>query len=195
MDKFKELLFQLIPVALGVYIGILAGNWNDDRKHRQNQKMFISNLAKELEDNQSSLLKAHEYHADIGIMADSIFNNSTKEALQISFFNNGGFQDLPEWSGINIPTMQDAVYTTGVNSGLLNGQDFNTASAIGRAYNMQGAFKDLTQPITVKAVNMNDQTSRREVFFLLSLIGNDVAGSEKVIASRLDETIELLKGY
>ena len=137
MKKIKELLYQLIPVALGVFIGLLAGNWNDDRIHKNNQKEFMANLAKELEDNKTNLQTAHKYHKRIGTIVDSLFNISKKEELQKSFFNNGGFQKLPEWKGVHIPTMQNAVYTTGINSGLLNGLDFSKASAIGRAYNMQ----------------------------------------------------------
>ena len=40
---------------------------------------------------------------------------------------------------------------------------------------------------------MNDQTSRRDVCFLLSFLGSDVAGSEKAIARKLGKTIKMLE--
>jgi hypothetical protein len=50
-----SMLAQLIPVAVGVYLGIVASDWNTERKQKATQKEFLNNLYLEMLSNKSKI--------------------------------------------------------------------------------------------------------------------------------------------
>lgn len=60
-----QMLNQFIPIVLGVYVGILASNWNSNRVRIAEQKEFLNNLDLEIQSNRSKLEEALSYRQTI----------------------------------------------------------------------------------------------------------------------------------
>jgi len=139
------------------------------------------------------LTEASKYHFELDVMLDSMRKHMPEAEFSKPFFKHGGFQQLPVWKGVRIPPLERSVYDTGVNSNLLSGLDFKTANRIGRIYNLQNEYKELTRPMVAKMINMDSRTTRAEVLHVIDFMSSDVAGSEKVIAEKIQQVIDNLE--
>lgn len=193
MKKLKELLLQLIPVAIGVYIGILAGNLNEKWNHRADQKEFITNLIQEIEFNKSKIVAAKEYHAQLNEILDSLMKVTPEEELLKPFFKNKGFSFIPGWTGINIPTLESSVFESGLISNLLQGLDFKTINNISRMYNFQKEYKEITKPIVTRLFNVDIETKTTEVITIAQILASDIKGFEETLIKGNTQLIEHLK--
>ena len=193
IKRITELLLQLIPVAIGVYIGIVAGNWNEQRNHRKNQQELLTNIAKELESNKKKLDRAYTYHHALWEKLDSIFEYAPAEQLDKPFFDNYGFQIIPGWTGVNIPTLETSVFETGIISNLISGMDFETVNRISKIYNYQKQYKEVLRPFTERIINVNNQSTTREMLTALLFLGSDVKEMEKSMSNNMEKMIKDLK--
>ena len=57
-EQVKDIALQMIPVTLGVFLGIIAGDYNQSRNHIKQQKLFLENISYELKANSKKLEKA-----------------------------------------------------------------------------------------------------------------------------------------
>lgn len=192
LSTLKKLLLQLIPVAVGVYIGIIAGNWNEAKSKKEQQNVFIEYVIKELESNKKEIQRAYDYHSEIAEVMDSIMNDITKEQLDQSFFQNGGFMGIPKWTGIGIPPVDDSIYQSGIISNSINGIDFNTIASINKMYAFLNEYKDITKPMINRIINSTPQTTTHEVFMCIEFFTTDVRSIEKMIIKRIDGIVEKL---
>ncbi|MEQ9441961.1 MAG: hypothetical protein RIG62_23170 [Cyclobacteriaceae bacterium] len=135
-----NMLSQLIPVALGVYLGIIASNWNDQRNQAALQQVFLQNLYLELSANQQKLKEASSYHEAMFQLSSTLLDHYSADTLQQGFWSLGGWRLLPGWEGLKIPTLESSVYETGTLQNTLLGLDFATINTIAQVYNLQGEY-------------------------------------------------------
>lgn len=160
IKHFLSMVAQLIPVAIGVYLGIVASDWNTDRKQRATQKEFLTNLYLEMLTNKQKLEKAAAYHASIVASADSVRKSLNREVLNKSFWSAGGWRLVKNWQGVQVPTLVGSVYQTGIISNTLLGLDFKTVNTIAQTYNLQQELKDHSHRLFLNKIgNINNETT------------------------------------
>lgn len=59
---FKDVLLQIIPVAIGVYLGFFVSNWAEERKANKEASRYIENLIAEVTLNRSKIEALAPYH-------------------------------------------------------------------------------------------------------------------------------------
>jgi len=193
MKQLKELIFQLIPVAVGVYLGILGGNCNEQKRHQNNQEELLTNIALELKSNQEKLQFAYDYHTKIGEKVDSMLNNSSKERLDSSFFASGGFFAVPGWRGVMLPPLERSVFESGIIGNLMSGMDFQTLNKISKIYNRQKEYKNFTQTVTNKIIAADISLTTESMLNDMLLLKYDIPSIEKGLISDIDKMIEHLE--
>ena len=193
MKQIKELFFQLIPVAVGVYLGILAGNCNENRMHQNQQNELLKNISLELKSNKEKLDVAYAYHMEIGEVADSILNNSPKEKLEQRFFENEGFFGIPGWRGVMIPPLEQSVFDSGIISNLMSGMDFKSLNKISKTYNQQKQYKEYCQVITQKFISTDVNVTTRFILNDLLILKYDILSMEGHLIKNIEEVIQYLE--
>lgn len=193
MKQIKELFFQLIPVAVGVYLGILAGNCNENRMHQNQQNELLKNISLELKSNKEKLDVAYAYHIKIGDIADSILNNSPKEKLEQRFFENEGFFGIPGWRGVMIPPLEQSVFDSGIISNLMSGMDFKSLNKISKTYNQQKQYKEYCQVITQKFISTDVNVTTRFILNDLLILKYDIPSMEGHLIKNIEEVIQYLE--
>jgi hypothetical protein len=189
---FFTMLAQLIPVAVGVYLGIVASDWNTERKQKAAQKEFLNNVQLELLSNKLKLEKAVIYHASIVATADSLKKSLSQETLNKGFWSAGGWQLLDNWQGVEVPTLENSVYQTGIISNTLLGLDFKTINTIAQVYRYQDEYKPLAQKLfTDKIVNLKDEST----YYVLGNFGwlQSLVVSEKELLHQYEISLMHLK--
>ncbi|MEM7575341.1 MAG: hypothetical protein AAF433_20710 [Bacteroidota bacterium] len=191
-----QLLFQLIPVAVGVYIGILAGNWNDARHAKATQNQFLKTLCLELDENRKLLEGAAEYHEILGQRIDSIREIASEDDMNLSVLGSGSFGSFIEgWRGIMIPSLERSIYDTGILANALVGLDFATINRISKVYNLQESYRTFAAPILERLLNMDLNTTRKEALLILSFITTDLNQMEFSLIQSYEQLMEYLKNH
>jgi hypothetical protein len=183
---------QLIPVAVGVYLGIVASDWNTERKQRAAQKEFLNNIQLELLSNKLKLEKSVLYHASIVATADSLQKVLSPEVLNQRFWSAGGWKLIENWKGVEVPTLENSVYQSGIIGNTLAGLDFKTINKIAQVYNYQDEYKPLAQKLfTDKIVNLNDEST----YYVLGNFGwlHSLVISEKELLHQYEISLMHLK--
>ena len=164
--RIGQFLFQLLPVALGVYLGIVASNWNERSKMKTLKQETIDRLIVEYKSNTEQLKYAAAYHIEVSQNIDSLIRNLPAEALATPFFKNGGFSIVQGWQGVNMPSLDYSVYQTALMNGTLNELKFETLRRINQINNTEAEqFRDSTYASYV--VDLGGQIVRNNLSSIL----------------------------
>src|SRR5437764_385079 len=60
--SFFNLLFEVVLIAVGVFLALWANNWHEDREHRAQAKAALRNFASEMEANRQATQRNRAYH-------------------------------------------------------------------------------------------------------------------------------------
>lgn len=164
-DHLVSLLNQFIPVVLGVYVGILASNWNENRVQKAEQKEFIENLQQEIGENKTKLEEALVYQKKILQTARQTRQELDREVLEAAFWNADHFKLIPGWEGLNIPRLENSVYTSGIMINAMAGMEFGNISAISRTYHHQKDYELYAQRLIFdNLTQLEGEVKTEEVF-------------------------------
>lgn len=128
MKKITVFITQLIPVALGVYLAILAGNWNENRKQQKDFDDFKVRLRQEIVANKEKIKNVQEYHKMLMDTTDYFLNNQ-----------NSVQQGAKFWKGYSSPTLSTNTFEIGKQTNLLNRFGITDLQSL---YELYTDFKD-----------------------------------------------------
>ncbi len=188
-EQIIWMLSQLIPVAIGVFLGIIASEWNSARKQRAAQKEFLQNLSLEIESNKKKIQQSMAYHKIIKQDADSVKKVLSKEVLSNGFWASGGWRLIPHWRGTQVPALQSSVYQTGIIGNTLSGLDFTTINSIAQTYNQQDEYKLISSKLFREKIwNLNKETTDE----LLGQFGwlHDVIYNEQILIQEYERSLK-----
>src|SRR5690242_11568399 len=60
--RFVGLLFEVALITVGVFVALLANNWNENREHRARAEAALHNFLGEMETNRAVVQKERTYH-------------------------------------------------------------------------------------------------------------------------------------
>jgi hypothetical protein len=60
--SFFNLLFEVVLIAVGVFLALWANNWHEDREHRAQARAALRNFASEMEANRQTTQRNRTYH-------------------------------------------------------------------------------------------------------------------------------------
>jgi len=114
--KISELILQIIPVMIGVYLGFVVSNWGDQQKRKSQSIVFVINIKNEIEINNDKLQSVIDYHK---ILRDSsrfyLSNSSIKPLTKPPNF----------FRGIQTSTLIESAYNTGNQTGIISEFEMN----------------------------------------------------------------------
>ena len=188
-----QMLNQFIPVILGVFLGILASNWNTDRVQEAEQEEFVRNIYLELQSNKSKMEESLSYRKSIFSSAKKVRKELDPKILEAGFWSVGHWKHLPGWEGVKVPTLENSVYQSGVMTNALSGLDFKIINSIARSYNYQDEYKQWAERKIIE--KLDNMPSDITTFEALSMIEPwyDIISLEQNLIRQYEQTLEILK--
>ncbi|MDJ1468027.1 hypothetical protein [Xanthocytophaga flava] len=183
-EGLVKLLGELVLITAGVYLGLVASNWNEQHNETIKQKDFLKNLSMEIDSNQQKLQQSLAYREHVLKTSQALYHTLGKDRLQAGFWKSGGFQLISGWKGIYIPPLENSVYQSGLISNTLHGLDFETIHAIAQVYNYQEEYKLWTRTLIFdKVTNIDNRINTAEALSLFQPWA-DIIGVEKSLMRR-----------
>ncbi len=189
-----QILAELVLVAAGVYMGLLANNWNEERRRADNKREFLTNLALEIKANKASLRQSLTYRTAILAASNKLNQGLDPKTRSTRFWTMGGFNLIPGWRGVQNPALENSVYQAGVISSALSELDFKTLNAVAQVYSFQEEYKMWVRLLVIEqTTTIGDAATTSEVLGRLQW-WHDVIGLEKELIRKYDGALAQLQG-
>ncbi|MDC6388559.1 hypothetical protein PP182_07685 [Maribacter sp. PR1] len=129
MKKPRKILYEIfvliVPVMLGVYLGLLANNWSKEKEDKLQTEKVLNNILQEIKYNEVTTQESLKYFRQL---RDSIFLLDNRNSLP---------SDFTFWKGLNPPLLKNASFQSASLSGLLSRFDLDLLEQLSSVYKLQ----------------------------------------------------------
>ncbi len=191
--KFYEYGIQLILVIVGVFLGMLASEWNASNKLKSAQKEILHNIKLEIESNMTIVKSAQKNKIKFFRSLDSLYPTLTKEVKDELLFDNDFNQRFPNWKGIGDAQLSNAMFEVAKFSNMLSSMDIDIASQLSKTYTIQESFKDTRVTFINKLFDFNSKTTYGDGLRFMSAVRKELGSFEEGLLRQYTKTLELLQ--
>lgn len=146
--KIGEVILQIIPVMIGVYLGFIVSNYSESNKTKSQTELLRQNIVAEIQSNKKKITEVLEYH--IMVRDSSRYYRSITEFTQMPTF----------FKGTRSITLINSAFDTGIQTGLINSLEFQEIQSINNVYTMQSAYKDYNNLLLSGLITIQFQESK-----------------------------------
>lgn len=193
-QAFLKYFLELLVVAFGVFLGLIASNWNADRKMKVEVDRTKTFIIEEIETNIESLAFAIRYHEQLAVKLDSVLANLDEDIYLKPFFKNKQFKlgKSIGWTGPGVVTLQRSIFESGKIAGILQELDIKTIQLITTSYEWQANYKMMVEKLLNKLFEIDSSTKVADVIGIVEMISNDLLMNEKRTKEHLEWTLSEL---
>ncbi|MEQ8547143.1 MAG: hypothetical protein RIC03_04500 [Cyclobacteriaceae bacterium] len=125
-----QLVWQIIPVMIGVYLGFVISDWSAGNERKRQAKVLLDNLFTEIEANEKQLKDVIDYHL---MLRDSsiYYSNPENKVEKPAFFQ-----------GTKAMKLIGSAYATGIQTGIINELPMEQIQMINQLYTIQSNYND-----------------------------------------------------
>jgi len=186
-QKIGELLFQVIPVMIGVFLGFLVSSWAESSKNEEKTELFLESLIAEIETNQTQIEKVYDYHV---MLKDSV---QYHVAQSYKKDENKSLRKPKFFKGIRMFPLMDSAYETGIQTGLINGLSLEQIQKINQVYTLQEFYNGYHDKMMAGFMSQDPLKDIDKMVRFLAISMTDVVLRERELKSQYIELLEELK--
>lgn len=131
----SNVLNQIIPIMIGVYLGFAVNNFGENRKVRQQVKTYQEMLRIELEENLKSLEQVKDYHINL---SETFSNLLASDQIEKDF-------ESTNFQGLKPGFVSSSAYQTGLQTGIIQEFDLNFVQTLNRCYTLQDKYNTFNE--------------------------------------------------
>ncbi|NRB52712.1 MAG: hypothetical protein HRU41_33940 [Saprospiraceae bacterium] len=131
----SNVLNQIIPIMIGVYLGFAVNNFGENRKVKQQVRTYQEMLKIELEENLQALEKVRNYHVRL---SKDFSNLLASEELEKDF-------EATNFQGLKPGFVSSSAYQTGLQTGIIQEFDLNLVQILNRCYTLQDKYNTFNE--------------------------------------------------
>jgi hypothetical protein len=181
-NKLTDLLLQIIPVMIGVYLGFVVSNWGEQRQLQRQSQTLLENIESEIGLNREKLEAVVDYHR---MLRDSS-NHYAWIAKPVK-------QRPTYFKGTIMQPLLSSAYTTGVQTGLLNELPLATLQQLNQIYTFQENYNDFATLVLNGLIALDpggDQNELGRIARFLGITMTDVVIMEEALIGMYGEVLE-----
>lgn len=131
-----EVLIEVVLIGVGVFLGLLANQWHDDRQHRELANATLRYFHEEIVTNKQALEKVRPYHAALSREVGSFVQVEGPKTMQ-------NFQSAVHFRGVEPVELERTAWDLALATQSFSYLPPKLAYAISRVYTRQQAFQTL----------------------------------------------------
>ena len=186
--SFFNLLFEVVLIAVGVFLALWANNWHEDREHRAQAKAALRNFVGEMEANRQATQRNRAYH--------ETFARELREFLASKEpANEDRLNKSVHFEGMRPVIFEHTAWDLALATQALSYLDPDLAFDISKVYTGQNAFQKLEDsflaaaftPASLSSDNVKGMATAMELYLI------DVNQHEPAILQLYDKVIPEVK--
>ncbi|WP_298893157.1 hypothetical protein [uncultured Psychroserpens sp.] len=191
-SKISEYLIQLTLVVLGVFLGILASEWNASKNLENNQKEVLNNIKQEITSNLETVKNAQNNRTKFNKSLDSLYPLLTKDVLKENLFDRNFDERFPNWRGVGDGQLSNAMFEMAKYSNLLSSMDIEVAAQLTKTYAVQQGLNKTRDTFLDKFFDFNSQTKYSDALRVMFAIRQELGSFENSLIKEYSKTLEML---
>ena len=182
--SFFNLLFEVVLIAVGVFLALWANNWHEDREHGAQAKAALRNFVGEMEANRQATQRNRTYH--------ETFARELREFLASKEpANEDRLNKSVHFEGMRPVIFEHTAWDLALATQALSYLDPDLAFDISKVYTQQNAFQKLEDsflaaaftPASLSSDNVKGMATAMELYLI------DVNQQEPAILQLYDKVI------
>ena len=182
--SFFNLLFEIVLIAVGVFLALWANNWHEDREHRAQAKAALRNFVGEMEATRQATQRNRTYH--------ETFARELREFLASKEpANEDRLNKSVHFEGMRPVIFEHTAWDLALATQALSYLDPDLAFDISKVYTQQNAFQKLEDsflaaaftPASLSSDNVKGMATAMELYLI------DVNQQEPAILQLYDKVI------
>ena len=181
---FAKILLEIFAIMFGVYLGLLATQWNEHRKGLQEKEQSRLNLIEEMQANQMRLSKVIDYHEMLRDSSWIYYNNPSNVKERPAFFK-----------GLQISSLPDGAYQTAILSESINLFSQKDIRSISNLYTFQRDYNEFAK-LALSGLITQDMMREDNMMQLARYIGitmTDISNMERSLMKSYKEAEDKLQ--
>ena len=183
-----NLLFEVVLIAVGVFLALWANNWREDREHRAQARAALRNFASEMEANRQAIEQNRAYHETFARELREFL--ASKEPASEDRLNKS-----VHFEGMRPVIFEHTAWDLALATQALSYLDPDLAFDISKVYTRQNAFQKLEDsflaaaftPASLSSDNVKGMATAMELYLI------DVNQQEPTILQLYDKVIPEVK--
>src|ERR1700736_1371063 len=131
-----ELAIEVALIGVGVFLGLLANQWHEDRQHRELADATLRYFHEEIVTNQKAIATRRQYHEALSRDIESFLQSDAPKTLQ-------SFYPLVHFHGLEPVTFERSAWDLALANQSLSYLAPKLAYAVSRVYTRQQALQTL----------------------------------------------------
>lgn len=194
LSKVKTFLFQMIPVMLGVYLGIFAGNCNEAQQQAQLKTQIIQKIKGEIEANHQQITEALNYHEQLKDSIELFIKTTPKELMQKPVYQieDKNFRRY-YWRGTRTSPLKSTGYETAIVTGVLVEMDLDLVSSLANIQSQQKKYQEMSASYLSVLISKGGTDILMDYASFVSFFSTDIVYSERELLEMYEETLKLIE--
>lgn len=186
INLLKITFVQILPIMIGVYLGLVANNWNENQKAEELQNRLLESMKKELKANQKNIEHLLEYHQSL---LDS--TNAYSERYTIEELNELSAENFMTsvWRGTKVGTLKNATYQTAMVTGALADMDIDLAIQLSEIDLIQKDYSATGDKYLNSLIQMDSGESLQSTLIFIFSFTMDITSFEKALLKLYEQTL------
>lgn len=162
-SSIRLFIIELFSVIIGVLLALMLNQWNEDRTNQKAVQVALTNVANEIQANQSLLEMVHKQNALV--------------------FQDQDASDSSDSSDTFTPViqLQETAWNALQSAGLLTIVDYDILLMLSQVYSIQGIYKSFGSKVVDSYMN---------IIAMSVLLGND--SDEEALDNQLKENLRMV---
>lgn len=184
--KPKKILYEIfvliVPVMLGVYLGLLANNWSKEREEKKQTEKVLNNILQEINYNEVETNESLNYFRQL---RDSIYFSDNRNSLPSNF---------SFWKGLNPPLLKNASFQSASLSGLLSRFDLDLLEQLSSIYKLQDDLELQSNTYIQSVTNKigDESFTNNKYLIILENYAHDQISTEEIIVKELNNAKKMI---
>lgn len=175
---FGKIILEMFAIMFGVYLGLLATQWNEHRKDLQEKEQSRLNLIEEMQANRMRLSKVIDYHEMLRDSSWYYYNNPSSVKERPTFFK-----------GLQISSLPDGAYQTAILSESINLFSQKSIRNLSNLYTFQRDYNEFAK-LALSGLITQDMMREDNMMQLARYIGitmTDIINMERSLMKSYEE--------
>jgi hypothetical protein len=182
--KFADLIFEVVLIAVGVFLALWANSWHEDREHHAQARAALRNFVGEMQGNRQATEHNRAYHEALARELDRFLQS--KEPTTGDRFNRE-----VHFEGLRPVIFEHTAWDLALATQALSYLPPDLAFDISKVYTQQGAFQTLENSFLASAftpATMATDDAKGSANAMRTYLG-DVNVQEPAMLTRYDQVI------
>jgi len=184
-----SLLFEVVLISLGVFLALLANNWNENREHHARARAALQYFLGEMETNRAAVQSERTYHETLAQQLDTFLHSNEP-------FSEERLAKEVHFEGMHPIIFEHTAWDLALATQALSYIDPDLAFNVSKVYTQQNAFQTLENSFLASAftpASMSGDNLKGLATAMRTYLG-DVNVQEPLIIKSYDKVIPEIKG-